>query len=105
MDGKLLDKKKDFLYLLSENKISNDEKDLMMADIDEKRKALRLRRKELEEQQHLNELAIEYVCNFMDKPAKLWRDASLESKRALQRLMFEWTSYQSQDKKSVERKI
>ena len=59
-----------------------------MADIEEKREGLRLRRKELEDQQELNELTIEYVCNFMDKPAKLWRDADMESKRALQKLMF-----------------
>ena len=55
----------------------------MVADIDEKHEALRLQRKELEDQQQLDELTIEYVCNFMDK-----RDANLESKRALQKLMF-----------------
>lgn len=42
----------------------------------------------LEERQQLNETTIEYVLNFIDKSAKLWSDANLESKRALQKLLF-----------------
>ena len=87
-DSRLSDRKKSILDLLVDGKLSVDEKNEMITDIEEKRERLRLRRKELEDQQELNELTIEYVCNFMDKPVKLWRDANLESKRALQKLMF-----------------
>ena len=49
---------------------------------------LRRERVELEKQQSLNETTIEYVCNFMNQPSKLWKDANLESKQALQKMMF-----------------
>ena len=41
-----------------------------------------------EEIQQLNETTIAYVCNFINKPAKLWKDANLESKRAFQQILF-----------------
>ena len=85
---RLSGRKKSILNLLIDGKLSVSEKDEMVTDIEKRREELRIRRKELEDQQELNELTIEYVCNFMDKPAKLWRDADLESKRALQKLMF-----------------
>ena len=31
---------------------------------------------------------IEYVCNFITMPAKLWRDADIESKQAFQSMLF-----------------
>ena len=87
-EKKLSDKKKAILDSLLEGKVTVEEKDFMLADVENEREALRLRRKELEEQQELNELTIEYVCNFISQPAKLWRDTDLESKRALQKLLF-----------------
>ena len=87
-EKKLSDKKRAILDSLLEGKVTVEEKDFMLADVENEREALRLRRKELEEQQELNELTIEYVCNFISQPAKLWRDADLESKRALQKLLF-----------------
>lgn len=81
-------KKRRALDLLLDGKLSSEEKDQVMHGIDELRFSLGVKRKELEEQQQLNEITIEYVCNFMDKPAKLWKDADLASKRALQKLMF-----------------
>lgn len=68
--------------------ISADEKDSLTLKIDEERMQLREHRLSLEEQQTLNETTIEYVCNFMNKPAKLWKDADLKSKQALQKMMF-----------------
>ena len=87
-EKKLSDKKKAVLDLLLEGKVTVEEKDFMLADVENEREALKSKRKELEEQQELNELTIEYVCNFMSQPAKLWRDADLESKKALQKLLF-----------------
>lgn len=87
-EQRLSDKKKATLDLLLVGKITAEEKDFMMAEVEKEREQCRLRRKELEEQQELNELTIEYVCNFISQPAKLWRDADLESKRALQKLLF-----------------
>lgn len=31
---------------------------------------------------------IEYICNFIPQPTKMWRDADLESKRAFQEILF-----------------
>lgn len=42
----------------------------------------------LERVQQLNEATIEYVMNFMAKPAKLWRDSDLESRKAFQEILF-----------------
>ena len=33
----------------------------------------------------ITEFQVEYVCNFMTIPAKMWRDAGFESKVALER--------------------
>lgn len=87
-EQRLSGKKKATLDLLLVGKITAEEKDFMIAEVEKEREELRLRRKELEGQQELNELTIEYVCNFINQPAKLWRDADLESKRALQKLLF-----------------
>lgn len=38
-----------------------------------------------EKNQGLNEATIDYVCNFMTKLAKLWKDADLETKQAFQK--------------------
>lgn len=87
-ENKLSGKKEAVLNLLLEGKVTAEEKDFMLAKVEKERDSLKLKRKELEEQQELNELTIEYVCNFINQPAKLWRDADLKSKRALQKLMF-----------------
>lgn len=42
----------------------------------------------MEQNQDLNETTIDYVCNFMTKPAKLWKDADLETKQAFQKILF-----------------
>ena len=53
-----------------------------------KRLDLRNKIDELERIQNLNESTIEYVCNFITKPAKLWKDADLETRQAFQNIMF-----------------
>lgn len=54
----------------------------------------RLERIKVEEQidrlegvQRLNEGTIEYVCNFIDKPAKMWRDADPVTKIDFQKMV------------------
>lgn len=76
------------LQLLVKGDISKEEKDRLILESDKERIKLRAERIELEQQQTLSEGTIEYVCNFMTQPAKLWKDADLESKQALQKLMF-----------------
>lgn len=41
-----------------------------------------------ERNQGLNEATIDYVCNFMTKPAKLWKDVDLETRQAFQKMLF-----------------
>ena len=81
-------KKQRAIDALLEGRLSQEEKDGYMNDLEAQRFHLKQRRVELEGQQNLNETTIEYVCNLMDKPAKLWRDANLESKRAFQKMLF-----------------
>lgn len=42
----------------------------------------------LEKVQRINESTIEYVCNFMRNPAKLWRDADYEARILFQKIIF-----------------
>ena len=82
------DKKQRALDSFLEGKISQEEKDGYTKNLDARRLELKERRMAVEKQQMLNETTIEYVCNLMDKPAKLWRDADLDTKRAFQRMLF-----------------
>ena len=36
----------------------------------------------------ITESQVEYVCNFMTMPAKMWRDAGFESEVALEKMIF-----------------
>lgn len=54
----------------------------------DKRRLLDTRIDELEHVQRLSESTIDYVCNFITKPAKLWMDADLETKQAFQATIF-----------------
>ncbi len=87
-ETELDEQKTRILQLLVKGDISKDEKDSLILKTDEERLKLRRERVELEKQQSLNETTIEYVCNFMNQPSKLWKDANLESKQALQKMMF-----------------
>lgn len=87
-ENRLSDRKNMALNALLDGKISVEEKESLVASIDAEREKLRERRLKLEQQQTLNENTIEYICNFMTQPAKLWRDANLEAKRAFQKMLF-----------------
>ena len=73
---------------LVEKTISKEEKELFVGRLEAQRNEIRKQREEQERIQQLNESTITYVCNFIDKPAKLWKDADLESKRAFQQILF-----------------
>lgn len=76
------------LEALLEGKISQSEKNRYSEALMNKRRILDARIDELEHVQRLSESIIDYVCNFMMKPAKLWADADLETKQAFQATMF-----------------
>lgn len=84
IDKKLVDA----LDALLEGKIDIEEKNRYSDVLTLKRLDLHKRIDELERSQNLNESTIEYVCNFMTKPAKLWKDADLETRQAFQNMMF-----------------
>ena len=86
--ARLKEKKNKALESLLDGKLTVEEKDSLIGSLDAQLQDLEARRVELEQQQTLNGTTIEYVCNFIDKPAKLWRDADLESKHALQKVLF-----------------
>lgn len=71
-----------------EDKITKEEKEFVCQRIDEKRNTIEEDIDRLSKIQHINESTIDYVCSFIDMPAKLWRDADFESKQAFQKMMF-----------------
>ena len=71
-----------------EGRIGIDEKNRYSEALETKRQDLRREIDKLEQNQGLNEATIDYVCNFMTKPAKLWKDADLETKQAFQKMLF-----------------
>ena len=71
-----------------EGKISINDKNRYSEALELKLQDVRRGTEKLEQNQGLNEATIDYMCNFMTKPAKLWKDADLESKRAFQQMLF-----------------
>jgi len=67
--------------------ISKEEKDMFQQAKRIDRIELEGRIDDLEGVQRLNEGTIDYVCNFIDKPVKMWRDADMESKIMLQKMI------------------
>ena len=85
----LIDKKLvEALDAMLEGKIDVEEKNRYTEALTLKRNDLHKKIDELEQSQNLNESTIEYVCNFITKPAKLWKDADLETRQAFQNIMF-----------------
>ena len=71
-----------------DGKITIDDKNRYSEALEQKRQDLRREIDKLERNQGLNEATIDYVCNFMTKPAKLWKDADLETRQAFQKMLF-----------------
>lgn len=70
-----------------EGRIGIDEKNRYSEALETKRQDLRREIDKLEQNQGLNEAMIDYVCNFMTKPVKLWKDADLDTKQAFQKML------------------
>ena len=71
-----------------DGKITIDDKNRYSEALEQKRQDLRREIDKLERNQGLNEATIDYVCIFMTKPAKLWKDADLETRQAFQKMLF-----------------
>lgn len=71
-----------------DGRIGLDEKARYSEALEKKRLDLRREIDKLEQNQGLNEATIDYVLNFMTCPAKLWKDAGLETKQAFQKMLF-----------------
>lgn len=68
--------------------ISKEEKEEYVAGLDTKRNKIDEKLDKLKQAQLLKEADIEYVCNYMHDPAKLWHDGNLETRQALQKMIF-----------------
>lgn len=71
-----------------DGKITIDDKNRYSEALEQKRQDLRREIDKLERNQGLNDATIDYVCNFMTKPAKLWKDADLETRQVFQKMLF-----------------
>lgn len=60
--------------------ISKEEKEEYIAGLDAKRNKIDEKLDKLKQAQLLKEADIEYVCNYMHDPAKLWHDGNLETR-------------------------
>jgi site-specific DNA recombinase len=69
-------------------KLSDDEKQMVIDDVDIEKLEATEQLAELEQQQTISEANIEYALNFMANMAQQWSDASLELKQKLQNLIF-----------------
>lgn len=76
------------LQRVIEGDLSKEEKEFYIEGKQTQRNTLEDRILELQDIQTISETTIEYVCNFITQPAKLWRDASFEERQALQGIMF-----------------
>ena len=73
---------------LVEKSINQDEKDLFIEKLNKERADIEREIEKQKEIRQLNEATISYVCNFVSKPAKLWRDSDAESRKAFQEILF-----------------
>lgn len=69
-------------------KLTDDEKQMLIDDVDIEKLDITDRLAELEQQQTVSEANIEYALNFMADMAQQWYDASLELKQKFQNLIF-----------------
>ena len=70
------------------DKMTQAEKDIFVRKKEQQRVELEEQVREIEQSQRVNEATIEYVCNFIRIPAKLWRDSDYETRQIFQQMMF-----------------
>ena len=86
--AELSEKKQKAIGAMLDGDISKEEKEEYIARLDVERSEIENQLTKLKQVQMLQEADIEYVCNFMRNPAKLWRDGDLETKQAIQKMIF-----------------
>lgn len=77
------------LQAFLDKEISKDEKETYQGNLRMKRIELEGTIDKLEDAQRLNEATIDYVCNFIDAPARMWRDADPLTKIEFQKMVTE----------------
>ena len=68
--------------------MSNEQKEIYLRSKGKQRSDLECQIDEYGRMQRISESTIEYVCNFIAEPARLWQGANFETKRMLQQLLF-----------------
>lgn len=86
--AELSNKKQKAIAAMLDGDISKEEKEEYVAGLNTERNEVENKLDKLKQAQMLREADIEYVCNFMRNPAKLWRDGDLETKQAIQKMIF-----------------
>lgn len=86
--AKLSEKKQKAIAAMLDGDISKEEKGEYIVGLNDERNRVENELEKLKQAQMLREADIEYVCNFMRNSAKLWRDGDLETRQALQKMLF-----------------
>ncbi len=82
------DKVNAYKKMLKDDSCREDDKREVLESYDEDRRKVEEKLEELKRIQLLQEADIEYVYNYMRNPAKLWRDGDLETRQAIQKMIF-----------------
>ena len=85
---KIEQRKINTLCKFADGTITAEEKDLIVNKCNSDMSYKQLELDEANSHKLITEPQVEYVCNFMTIPAKMWRDAGFESKVALEKMIF-----------------
>lgn len=85
---KIEQRKINTLCKFADGTITAEEKDLIVNKCNSDMSYKQLELDEANSHKLITESQVEYVCNFMTMPAKMWRDAGFESKVALEKMIF-----------------
>lgn len=86
--AELSTKKQKAITAMLDGDISKEEKEEYISGLNAERNKVENKLDKLKQAQMLREADIEYVCNFMRNPVKLWRDGDLETRQAIQEMIF-----------------
>ena len=86
--AELSKKKQKTIATFLDGDISKEEKEGHIEWLNAERNKIEDKLDRLKQTQMLREADIEYVCTFMRNPAKFWRDGDLETKQAIQKMIF-----------------
>ena len=86
--SKIEDRKNLAIASFLDDKLTSDEKDSMVKKCNSDLIVLQLELDELKSKYSSSDASIEYVCNFISIPAKMWRDDHFGTKVALDKAIF-----------------